>query len=565
MAAPIQGLALALLSLLVLCAPARAQTATPIEHLIVVVGENLSFDNLFGTYRPQSNAKIHNLLSQGIVNRDGNPGPEFTKAAQRRAEVRDTYQVTPHIVGTYGELPRAGTTYAPGLPRFAPDARFPALLPNGPFQITKSVDYTAAVGDPVHRFFQMWQQVDGGRRDLFVWVDETSGEGSQNRADPDSGTNQGGVSMGFYNMAAGDAPYLRQLADSYALSDNHHQPVMGGTGANFQALATGHAIAYSRDGALAAPPPNQIENPNPRPGTNNWYIQSGYSSGSYTNCSDANAPGSRSIRAYLTALPYRPFNDGNCEPGAYYLVNNYRAGFQANGEPAPLGPEIFRVPPQSQPTIAEALSVKGISWKWYSGGRTVGGVAREEYCGVCDPLTYSSAIMTAPLRANLQDHAALFRDIDDIYAMPAVAFVIPPNTESGHPASSTVSRYEHFLRKLIDKVQSNPALWAKSAILVTVDEGGGYWDSGYIQILDAFGDGTRIPLIAVSPFARKGLVDHTYSDHVSILKFIETNWGLPTLSAGSRDQLPNPIEDSADPYVPANRPAIGDLRSLFQF
>jgi phospholipase C len=565
MAVAIQGLALALLSLLVLPVPARAQTATPIEHLIVVVGENLSFDNLFGAYRPQSNAKIRNLLSQGIVNRDGSPGPEFTRAAQRRAEVHDTYQVTPHIVGTYGELARPGTTYAPGLPRFAPDARFPALLANGPFQITKYVDYTAAVGDPVHRFFQMWQQADGGRRDLFVWVDETSGEGSQNRSDPDSGTNQGAVAMGFYNMAAGDAPYFRQLADTYALSDNHHQPVMGGTGANFQALATGHAIAYWRDGFLAHPPPGQIENPNPRPGTNNWYTQSGYSSGSYTNCSDANAPGSKSIRAYLAALPYRSFNDGNCEPGAYYLVNNYRAGFLANGEPGPLGPEIFRVPPQSQPTIAEALSAKGISWSWYSGGRTAGGITSEEYCGVCDPLTYSSAIMTGPLKANLQDHAALFRDIDDIYAMPAVAFVIPPNTESGHPASSTVSRYEAFLRKLIGKVQSNPALWAKSAILVTVDEGGGYWDSGYIQILDAFGDGTRIPLIAVSPFARQGEVDHTYTDHVSILKFIETNWGLPPLSARSRDQLPNPIEDGADPYVPANRPAIGDLRGLFRF
>ena len=85
MAVPLRGSALALLALLQLAASARAQTATPIEHLIVVVGENLSFDNLFGTYRPQSNAKIRNLLSQGIVNRDGNPGPEFIKAAQRRA------------------------------------------------------------------------------------------------------------------------------------------------------------------------------------------------------------------------------------------------------------------------------------------------------------------------------------------------------------------------------------------------------------------------------------------------------------------------------------------------
>ena len=114
-------------------------------------------------------------------------------------------------------------------------------------------------------------------------------------------------------------------------------------------------------------------------------------------------------------------------------------------------------------------------------------------------------------------------------------------------------------------MQSNPALWAKSAILVTVDEGGGYWDSGFIQILDAFGDGTRIPLLAVSPFSRKGEVDHTYTDHVSILKFIEANWHLEPLSARSRDHLPNPTEDGSDPYVPANRPAIGDLMTLFQF
>ena len=128
-----------------------------------------------------------------------------------------------------------------------------------------------------------------------------------------------------------------------------------------------------------------------------------------------------------------------------------------------------------------------------------------------------------------------------------------------------MSRYEDFLRRLIDKVQANPELWAKSAILVTVDEGGGYWDSGYIQILDFFGDGSRIPLIAVSPFARPGEVDHTYTDHVSILKFIEANWRLGPLSARSRDRLPNPVASRAEPYVPANRPAIGDLMSLFAF
>jgi len=60
-------------------------------------------------------------------------------------------------------------------------------------------------------------------------------------------------------------------------------------------------------------------------------------------------------------------------------------------------------------------------------------------------------------------------------------------------------------------------------------------------------------------------VDHTYYDHVSVLKFIERNWKLPPLSNASRDNLPNPVMNAADPYVPANRPAIGDLMNLFDF
>jgi phospholipase C len=67
---------------------------------------------------------------------------------------------------------------------------------------------------------------------------------------------------------------------------------------------------------------------------------------------------------------------------------------------------------------------------------------------------------------------------------------------------------------------------------------------------DFFGDGTRIPLIVVSPYAKKGYVDHTYYDHVSLLKFIERNWHLPAISRRSRDNLPNPIAYHFDPYVP---------------
>jgi phospholipase C len=98
-----------------------------------------------------------------------------------------------------------------------------------------------------------------------------------------------------------------------------------------------------------------------------------------------------------------------------------------------------------------------------------------------------------------------------------------------------------------------------------MDEGGGYYDSGYIQTIDFFGDGKRIPLIVVSPYAKRGYVEHTYPDHASIPKFIENNWKLAPLTSRSRDNLPNPMTSEADPYVPVNSPAIGDLMPLFTF
>jgi phospholipase C len=108
-------------------------------------------------------------------------------------------------------------------------------------------------------------------------------------------------------------------------------------------------------------------------------------------------------------------------------------------------------------------------------------------------------------------------------------------------------------------------LWQDTAILITFDESGGYYDSGYIQPIDFFGDGPRTVLIAVSPFAKTGFVDHTYTDHASIIKFIERNWRLRPLSARSRDNLPNPVALPHEPYFPRNSPAIGDLMEMFRF
>ncbi|GER90772.1 hypothetical protein KDW_49340 [Dictyobacter vulcani] len=108
-------------------------------------------------------------------------------------------------------------------------------------------------------------------------------------------------------------------------------------------------------------------------------------------------------------------------------------------------------------------------------------------------------------------------------------------------------------------------MFKDTAIFITFDEGGGYYDSGYIQPLTFFGDGPRIPLMLVSPYAKHGYVDHTYNDHVSLLKFIESNWRLHTLSSRSLDNLPNPRASEHDPYKPTNGPSIGNLMEMFNF
>jgi len=326
----------ALATTLVACAISQAWAAepvTPIQHVIVVVGENHTFDNLFGTYRPRHGQEIENLLSKGIVNADGTPGPNFHKAKQRIGVSEGAYQASTRSQGHYPTLPQPYTTYGIGLPQGVVDTRFPADLPNGPYQISKYVPYAAYTGDPVHRFFQMWQDVDGGKNDKFVWVEETIGTGSNGMPPPAGGFNpkEGAISMGFYNMNpyldasgvahSGDAAIFKELADNYAISDNYHQAIMGGTGANFQALVTGDAAFYTNlDGTPGVPPTNQIENPDAWPGTNNYFVQDGYAGGSYVNCSDPNAPG---VAGVLAELHEHRHVKPNCAANHYYLVNNY--------------------------------------------------------------------------------------------------------------------------------------------------------------------------------------------------------------------------------------------------
>ncbi|MFM0737106.1 alkaline phosphatase family protein [Paraburkholderia xenovorans] len=579
-------------------------TTTPIQHVIVVVGENQTFDGLFGGYVAPTGQTVKNLLSEGIINADGSPGPNFSLAQQNQGATQTAYSLQPARSTPYATLPQPEQIGIVNLQNFStgtgvPDTRFPANLPDGPFQISKYVPYAQEItqlepfgltlftmtGDPVHRFFQMWQQTggDNSKHDMFTWVADTVGQGGDTSGITPTNPSQGGELMGFMNMSTGDAPYFQSLAQTYALSDNYHQSIMGGTGANFFSIATADSPFFNNAGAVASPPANQIENPNPLSGTPNFYTQDGYEGGSYVNCSDASQPGVKPILDFLAGKHVA----SNCDPGKYYLVNNYNPGYDLNGNVQPIGANNFNYPPQTVPTIAEALTAKNVSWKWYTGGRETGDLTGEtqlletvdslppaqalataqatQYNNIGDPLVASSNVMTnASLRANLVGLTTFNNDVKN-GTLPAVSFVVPKNLDSGHPGYSAPATYENFLKTLIGNVQANPTLWAHTAIVITTDEGGGHFDSGAIQNLDFFGDGPRIPMLVVSPYARKGAVDHTYSDHGSVLKFIERNWRLQPLSARSRDRLPNPVGTAQNAYLPVNTTSIGDLMSMFSF
>ena len=623
----------------------NSQTRTPIKHVIVLIGENRTFDHLFATYAPKSRDSVKNLLSEGIINADGTPGKNFSKAAQFQAVTpfRTDYFISlnPDEKAPYRTLPAPTLNFSPSTPGNPPP--FPAAtpptllaaiepsletsdlgllttgasgaanttvltpvpdfdtrvanfsnLPNGPFPLEgASLPYDSYTGDTTHRLFEMWQQSDcsiknatrqnpsGCLSDLypFVITNYTNQLDSIFDNPPAIDDNGGGNSMAFYNMQKGDVPVLKSLADQYAMSDNFHQSVMGGTGANHVMLGSGDAIFWTdSSGNPTVPPAVVLSNPNPLPGTDDVYTVDLLFNGNFAACADPAQPGVAAVRDYLASLPYRP--NANCQASHFYMINNNSPGFLPDGTVDTSGiAGGGSIPPSNVRTIGEALNEKGISWAYYGGAYNAAVAFQHDptnpdplvqigraYCNICNFESYTSAIMgdSAQRAAHIKDTTDFFAAVDD-GSLPAVSFVKPDGLLDGHPASSKEDLFEGMVKKVVDHLTGNPELFASTVLFVTMDEGGGYYDSGYIQPLDFFGDGPRIPLIAVSPYTRGGHISHTYTDHVSILKFIERNWGLKPLTARSRDNFPNPVVEDDNSYVPLNSPALGDLFDLFNF
>jgi phospholipase C len=613
-------------------AAAAFDTESPIKHVIVLIGENRGLDHTFGVYRPKGkNQTISNILSKGIVDEDGKPGPNFGLAQQYSVapqasfyigppnSAKASYNTTTNLMpqpntngvpaaaattlsgtGPFTFIPPEAdiepanafllTTGASGLPAGVLDTRVPGAgaLPPGPFVLQgpniSDDDYT---GDMTHRFYQAWQQQDcsvtnatkdnptGCLNDLFAFVMATYSASNKSA----------GNEMGFYDAEQEQASFLKTLADRFTLSDNFHQSVLGGTAANHIMFGTADMVFWSDGkGSPVTPTPSNIANPNPKAGTVNQYL----ADNNFTNCSDVTQPGIKPIVDYIEQLPYDA--EPNCQEDHYYMVDNTNPGFLPDGTvvPAVQG----SLPPSSVRTIGDNLNSKDITWAYFGGSYNDAAILAAEavaanpanpnmsaaavadpahalgltYCQICNPFQYATSIMGNPAEraAHIKDTADLIADIQN-NTLPAVSVGKPDGLLDGHPQSSKIDLFEAYVQNVLDALDANPDLKKTTAVFITWDEAGGYWDSGFMQIFDFFGDGPRIPLLVLSPYSTGGVVNHSYADHVSLDKFIERNWHLKPITNRSRDNFPNPVVKKKNPYVPVNMPSLDDLFDAFDF
>ena len=235
-------------------------------------------------------------------------------------------------------------------------------------------------------------------------------------------------------------------------------------------------------------------------------------------------------------------HDGFVTPDGYAVNTSFTVN---QPHPATI-PATQLVPDQTFPTIGDRLSGQGVSWAWYSGG-------------------WSDALADHPDRlfqfhhqpfayfANYADgtpaKAEHLRDETEFIAaaqagnLPAVAFVKPLGEVNEHPGYTNVLDGEQHTEALINAVRNGPD-WKNTAIIITYDENGGFWDHVAPPAIDRWGPGSRVPTLVISPFARTGFVDHTRYDTTSILAFIERRFGLAPLS--DRDATANDMTAAFD-------------------
>ena len=420
-----------------------------------------------------------------------------------------------HVFGAYPD-PRVEGLSSPGakipqvdrdgsilsqLPFPFHDPRIPAPLPNAPFALDAVLKDAPEKIDPTHEFYQEQEQINGGRMDRFV---ETS--------------NAGGLVMGYFGKDSGLEQW--KLAKEFTLADHFFHAAYGGSMLNHFYLICACAPRYPNppadltplldaDGRLAR---FETSPASAMAGAPKWRRSGKVTFDGY---------------AYGKFLPFAPIAPGEARPPDEIL------------------------PMQLAPTIGEALDEKGVSWAWYAGGwdDAVSGRARPyrepDYFQIHhQPFAYFQAYAPGAKarEEHLRDEAEFLKAAKD-GNLPEVTFYKPIGRLNGHPKYSRYNDSDRKIAEIVAALRASPN-WKDMLVIIAADENGGYWDHVAPPEIDRFGPGARVPALIVSPFARKGFVDKTVYDTTSILRTIETRFGLRPL--GERDARANDFRNALE-------------------
>lgn len=369
-----------------------------------------------------------------------------------------------------------------------PDPRFPKTLPNQPYVLDEYAPNNQLVGTPVHRFYEHILQMDNGKMDKFVaWSDS------------------GGLVMGHYDTTR--LP-LYPYAKRFAIADNFFTAAFGGSWLNHMWLVCACTPVWK------------------------------------------NAPADIISKPVFDAQGNLIGVDDNefqlVSPDGYGINTGIESVYPPHSASTP--PDHL-LPPQDFATIGDRLTAAGISWKEYNGGWNDALAGRpDQPVPLVKMPPLSSHVYFKPYgpdmpgRAHLKDSADFTADIVN-GKLSAVSIVKPASPFDEHPAYSVVQTAEQHAVLMVQAVMLS-RYWQDSAIFITYDDFGGWFDHVPPPKIDRWGPGGRVPLIVISPYVKPGFVDHTVYDTTALLKFIETRWNLQPL--GTRDANSQDLSDFFD-------------------
>ncbi len=389
----------------------------------------------------------------------------------------------------------------------APDTRFPANLPNAPFLIDQYVPADQKIPSPVHRFYEYQLQINGGKMNQYVVWSDT-----------------GALAMGYYDTHKLPLyPYARQ----YTLADNYFSSAYGGSMLNHFWLICACTPRWENA------PADFVAHPE------------------YDAAGKLISPGETVVNGG---------GNGNVTPDGY-LVNDVDPSYHPHTAGTP--PDHL-APPQDALTIGDRLSAKGISWAWYAQGYA------DAIAGHPDPLyifEHQPFVYFRQFGDGTAAKAEHLKDVNDFLAalqngtLPAVSYLKPIGEDDEHSGYAAVDSSEQNTVRWIQAIMNSP-YWQDTAIFVTYDDFGGFYDHVPPPAVDRWGYGGRVPMIIISPYAKKGLVDSTQYDHTSTLKFIETRWDLEplTMRDAAANDMTNAFDFTQTPAAPL--PASGASESV---